>query len=85
MFLPLVESCWQISVESEENKGFIAKGQAFFKKLDDSVVEFVGNTFEKVSVFSEETFRNKKVMERQMLFFGIINLYNDSLEMFMNA
>ena len=75
----------EVSVESEENKGFIAKGQAFFKKLDDSVVEFVGNTFEKVSVFSEETFRNKKAMERQMLFFGIINLYNDNLEMFMNA
>ena len=75
----------EVPVESEENKGFIAKGQAFFKKLDDSVVEFACNTFEKVSVFSEETFRNKKAMERQMLFFGIINLYNDNLEMFMNA
>lgn len=75
----------EVSADSEENKGIIAKGQAFFKKLDDSVVEFVGNAFEKVSIFSEETFRNKKAMERQMLFFGIINLYNDGLEMFMNT
>ena len=33
---------------------------------------------------SEELFRNKSLMIRQMLFYGVINLYNDGLEKFMN-
>ena len=33
---------------------------------------------------SEELFRNKMLMKRQMLFYGVVNLYNDGLEKFMN-
>lgn len=33
---------------------------------------------------SEELFRNKSLMKRQMLFYGVVNLYNDGLEKFMN-
>ena len=33
---------------------------------------------------SEELFRNKSLMKRQMLFYGVIHLYNDGLEKFMN-
>lgn len=33
---------------------------------------------------SEEFFRNKSLMKRQMLFYGVVNLYNDGLEQFMN-
>lgn len=33
---------------------------------------------------SEELFRNKNFMKRQMLFYGIVKLYNDGLESFMN-
>ncbi len=36
-------------------------------------------------VFSEENFRNKKEMERQMLFFGVISFYNEGLETFMKS
>lgn len=39
----------------------------------------------KALIFSEENFKNKKAMERQMLFFGVIELYNEGLETFMNA
>ena len=33
---------------------------------------------------SEEIFRNKSLMKRQMLFYGVVSLYNDGLEKFMN-
>lgn len=33
---------------------------------------------------SEELFRNKSLMKRQMLFYGVVSLYNDGLEKFMN-
>ena len=34
---------------------------------------------------SEEMFRNKTLMKRQMLFYGVINLYNDWLDKFINS
>ena len=40
---------------------------------------------ERAMVFSEENFRNKKEMERQMLFFGVISFYNEGLETFMKS
>lgn len=70
---------------SDEPKGFWAKGRARLQKWEDSAVEKMANSIEKASIFSEENFRNKKSMERQMLFLGIINLYNNGLETFMNA
>ena len=33
---------------------------------------------------SEELFRDKALMKRQLMFYGVINLYNDGLERFMN-
>ncbi|MBQ9327530.1 MAG: hypothetical protein IJ225_03230 [Solobacterium sp.] len=33
---------------------------------------------------TEEVFRNKSLMKRQMLFYGVVSLYNDWLEKFMN-
>ena len=70
---------------AEEEKGFIAKGKGLFKKMGDSIGGTVTDLSTKALVFSEENFRNKKAMERQMLFFGVIHLYNEGLEMFVNA
>ena len=70
---------------AEEEKGFIAKGKGLFKKMGDSIGGVVTDLSTKALVFSEENFRNKKAMERQMLFFGVIHLYNEGLEMFVNA
>lgn len=44
----------------------------------------VGKVGGQVASKSEELFRNKSLMKRQMLFYGVIHLYNDGLEKFMN-
>ena len=36
-------------------------------------------------MFSKDAFKNKKVVKQQMLFYGIINLYVNHLEEFMNS
>jgi len=71
--------------ESEEKKGFFAKGKDLLKKAEDTIVGGMVNMAEKASIFTEENFRNKKAVERQMLFYGVINMYNEGLETFMNA
>ena len=43
------------------------------------------NALEKVVASkSEELFRNKSLMKQQMLFYGVVSLYNNGLEKFMN-
>ena len=64
-----------------EAKGILAKGKGFFKKAGEAI----GDLSAKAMIFSEENFKNKKAMERQMLFYGVICLYNEGLETFMNA
>ena len=71
--------------ESEEKKGFFVKGKDLLKRAEDTIVGGMVNMAEKASIFTEENFRNKKAVERQMLFYGVINMYNEGLETFMNA
>ena len=71
--------------ETEEKKGFFAKGKDLLKKVEDNIVDGMVDMAEKASIFTEENFRNKKAVERQMLFYGVINMYNEGLETFMNA
>ena len=71
--------------ETEEKKGFFAKGKDLLKKVEDTIVDGMVDVAEKASIFTEENFRNKKAVERQMLFYGVINMYNEGLETFMNA
>lgn len=68
-----------------EQKGIIAKGKGFFKKAGNAIGDTFAEFGAKAMVFSEENFKNKKAMERQMLFYGVICLYNEGLETFMNA
>ena len=44
----------------------------------------IGKVGKGVAMTSEELFRNKALMKRQMLFYGVVRLYNDGLESFMN-
>lgn len=75
-----------IEQETEaESKGIIAKGKVFFKKAGNAIGDTFNDLSTKAMIFSEENFKNKKAMERQMLFYGVICLYNDGLETFMNA
>lgn len=71
--------------EEIEYKGIIARGRGFFKKAGEAIGDTFADLGAKAMVFSEENFKNKKAMERQMLFYGVICLYNEGLEMFMNA
>lgn len=77
----------QVEVQpvEQQKKGFFAKGKDIALKVGLSIGDAVADAGEWATVFSEENFRNKKEMERQMLFFGVINLYNEGLETFMKS
>lgn len=63
------------------------KPLAFFnaaKKAFEDSMDALGKMGNQVAVKSEELFRNKTLMKQQMLFYGVIHLYNDGLERFMD-
>ena len=75
------------TVLSETGETIKPKVPKFIKaaqKAIESGAEAVGKVGNQVATRSEELFRNKNLMKRQMLFYGVIHLYNDGLEEFMN-
>lgn len=83
-----VEEMQDIEVLDEDGKAMNPKVRELFKaaqKAIESGAEAVGKVGNQLAARSEELFRNKKLMRRQMLFYGVINLYNDGLEEFMNV
>lgn len=86
----IVENAGEESVveiaKQEETDG--EKEAPAFLNAAKKILESGADAFEKVSeqvaVKSEEIFRNKSLMKRQMLFYGAIHLYRDELESFMN-
>lgn len=74
------------AAEQEETDG--KKKAPAFLNAARKVLESGADAFEKVgkqvAVKSEEIFRNKSLMKRQMLFYGAVYLYRDGLESFMN-
>lgn len=74
------------AAEQEETDG--KKKAPAFLNAAKKVLESGADAFEKVgkqvAVKSEEIFRNKSLMKRQMLFYGAVHLYRDGLESFMN-
>ena len=84
---PESESVEDIEVLSEDGKVVKTKIPKFIKvaqKAIETGAEAVGKVGNQVAARSEELFRNKNLMKRQMLFYGVIHLYNDGLEKFMN-
>ena len=84
---PESESLEDIEVLSEDGKVVKAKVPKFIKaarKAIETGAEAVGKVGNQVAARSEEIFRNKNLMKRQMLFYGVIHLYNAGLEKFMN-
>lgn len=78
---PVVEIAKQEETDGEK------EAPAFLnvaKKILDSGADAFEKVSEQVAVKSEEIFRNKSLMKRQMLFYGAIHLYRDELESFMN-
>ena len=72
------------SEDGEENKHKKPKLLKVAQKAIETGAEAVGKVGSQVATKSEELFRNKSLMKRQMLFYGVIHLYNDGLEKFMN-
>lgn len=70
---------------AEQKNSLFTKGKNIVKKVGHTIGDAVTEASERAMVFSEENFRNKKNMERQMLFFGVIYLYNEGLETFMKS
>ena len=84
---PESESVEDIEVLSEDGKVVKPKVPKFIKVAQRAIetgAEAVGRVGNQVAARSEELFRNKNLMKRQMLFYGVIHLYNDGLEKFMN-
>lgn len=74
---------------SDEDKKTDKKSKKFdLLKAARGVVEagadVIGKVGNQVATTSEEVFRNRQLMKRQMLFYGVVHLYNDGLETFMN-
>ena len=76
----------QVEVQpAKQKKKGVTKGKNIAKKVGHTIGDAVADARERAMVFSAEYFRNKKDMERQMLFFGVICLYNEGLEAFMKS
>jgi hypothetical protein len=54
------------------------------KKGFDNSTEAISKMGKGVAAKTEELFRDKSLMKRQMLFYGVVHLYNDGLDRFMN-
>lgn len=78
---PAIESLPEDGEETKPQKKNIFQ---VAQKAIFSGAEAVGKVGNQVATKSEVLFRNKTLMRRQMLFYGVIHLYNDGLEKFMN-
>lgn len=84
----IVESVEEEMIDEEENvqdeneskKPNIFRG---VKKIVDAGVDKIGTFGKQVSSKVEEIFRDKSLVKRQMLFYGVIKLYKDGLKDFM--
>ena len=54
------------------------------KKAVKKEVEVVGEAGSKAVNAAEDLFRDKNIVMKQQLFYGVVNLYNNDLEQFMN-
>ena len=69
----------------DENSG--KKKTTLFRMAQGAVsagAETLGKVGGQIAEKSEEVFRNKRLVKNQMMFYGVIKLYNDGLETFMN-
>lgn len=72
------------ATEIEENKHKKVDVFKTVKKAFSSGAGALGKVGNQVASKSEEVFRNKSLMKQQMLFYGVVSLYNEGLEQFMN-
>ena len=68
-----------------ERSGHKPEPLGLAKKALSTGADALGKVGGHVAVKYEEIRRNKSVMMRQMLFYGVVNMYNNGLEEFMNT
>jgi hypothetical protein len=76
------ESINEIPTENEAPKFDLLK---MAKGTIDAGVNLFGKVGNQLAVTSEELFRDKALMNRQMMSYGIVHLYYNDLELFMNS
>lgn len=54
-------------------------------KKSARIVAFLGSVASEITSLAKDVFTNKKAVKQQMLFYGIMNLYANHLEEFMNS
>lgn len=77
------EECEEVDTVEKKKKP-----QILFNKAKEKIVsgvEVVGKTGRRVAAKTEDLLRDKGVVTRQMLFYGVVKLYENGLEDFMNA
>lgn len=83
----VVENTEPIEEKAEPEEDDKKKASAFFKKAKDIFVngaDVAAKAGNKFAVKAEDTLRDRSAVTRQQLFYGVIRLYNDCLEDFMN-
>lgn len=84
---PKPESEKDVEVITKDGKIVKPKVPEFIKtaqKVIETGAEAVGKVGNQVAARYEEILRDKNLMKKQMLFYGVIHLYKDGLEKFMN-
>lgn len=80
--IPENADCDSVEVDEKKRKKVdLLKG---VQKAFSTSADAIGKVGTQVASKSKEIFRNKSLMKRQMLFYGVVSLYNDGLEKFMN-
>ncbi len=78
------EDCIEQEVEDEGTADKKPKLLAHALKVVEAGVEALDKVGDTVSKKTEEIFRDKTLVKKQMMFYGVIKLYTDYLEDFMN-
>lgn len=84
---PKPESAKDVEVITKDGRVVKPKVPELIKTVQKVIgtgVEAAGKVGDQVAVRSEEILRDKNQMKKQMLFYGVIQLYYDGLEKFMN-
>ncbi len=84
-----IESLSEDIPEKADNETVVVDGEKhqkvdMFKDIKKVFSTTIGKIGTQAASKYEEIFRNKPLMKQQMLFYGVVNLYNDGLEKFMN-
>lgn len=80
------ENSVMLKEDGKDNKfvDILQKGKNFALKAGNAIGDVVSEVDAKRVVFAEENLKNKSAIMRQQLFYGVIKLYEDGLEEFIN-